>query len=108
MQKLSITTIIVMLFLIPLLSYAGERRTNVFDHDGNWIPLLDIGDCNPSGCVITEKYTETWDHLQIIHQFYDTNDDGFCDIISIFQPLKDPEFGEFWRYSTTKECGSAI
>ena len=86
------------------MAIAGDRRTNTYTSDGEWITLPDVGECNPAGCVLKESIIKTWDGHDIIHQEIDTDGDLICDAIMVFMPIVDPQFGVFYSLYQTLPC----
>lgn len=94
--------------------YAGDRR-NIEVYDGGkktesgrilyeHYTLLDVGECNETGCLIGEIPLEQWDGAVWIYQYMDTNENGSCDIIKIWKPLVDPTYGTYYTIYKTILC----
>lgn len=107
-MKILVLILTLTLLIITTVSYAGDRRSNTYANDGQWITIPDVGECNDAGCVLKERSVKTWDGHNIIHQWIDRDGDGACDVIMIFKPIVDPQYGLFYTLYQTKSCYNAI
>jgi len=105
---MTLILVVIALVLYFKLADAGERRSYRVYNDGTHITLLDPGECDESGCVMYEKYIEQWNGIKWVHQFVDNNHDDVCDVIIIWKPLEDPEYGIYYGTYSTGPCGGAI
>ena len=96
------------------IAYGGDRKNiKVYDSGEKTelgailykhYTLLDVGECDDTGCLIGEIPMAQWDGVEWIYQFIDTNDDGACDIIKIWKPLVDPTYGTYYSIHKTIPC----
>ena len=104
----AILSILLLSMVYAEFSHAGDRKINMYDDQGNWLTMLDPGECDEKGCVLYEKTIEQWDGALIIHQFMDTDDDGICNNVTVWKPIVDPTYGTFYTVYQVKECFSSI
>ena len=84
--------------------YDGGKKTAsggiLYEH----YTLLDVGECDDTGCLIGEIPMEQWDGAEWIYQYISTNGDMVCDIIKIWKPLVDPTYGTYYTIHKVIPC----
>ena len=111
--KIKTLIISIVVLLSITVCYAGDRR-NIKTYDtgdkgpyGNPIvehfTLLDLGECDYSGCVIREHTTKGG----LLYQWIDKNGDTVCDIIRVWKTLEDPTWGTYYSIYRYKLCRGA-
>ena len=99
-------SIIVLLLLCITVAYGGDRKNiEVYDSGektASGAPLykhytlLDIDECDDTGCLIGEISMEQWDGAEWIYQYISINGNKVCDMIKIWKPLVDPTYGTYY------------
>jgi len=101
--KTIIISIVVVLLYITV-CYGGDRRTNNVYDNGDWIMLLDPGECDDTGCIMFELPAGG----NLLYQWVDKDGDYVCDLIRVWKPIEDPTFGTFYTLHKYKLCRGSI
>jgi hypothetical protein len=105
-----ITILLLLLSLCITTAYAGSRRNiELYDSgqktEGGYplykhYTLLDLNECDDTGCVIFEHQTRDG----LLYQWVDKTGNGVCNLIRVWKPLVDPTFGTYYTLHKYKLC----